>query len=53
MTIEIKKSKTPVNYEYAINKLENRVNRIINNNDENELIWFLEHTSVFTAGASH
>ena len=53
MTIEIKKSKTPVNYAYAINNLENRVNKIINNDDENELIWFLEHTSVFTAGASH
>ena len=53
MTIEIKKSKTPINYAYAINKLENRVDKIINNNDEDELIWFLEHTSVFTAGVSH
>tara|TARA_A100001011_G_C14096727_1_gene750948 strand:- start:243 stop:869 length:627 start_codon:yes stop_codon:yes gene_type:complete len=53
MTIEIKKSKTPVNYTYAINMLENRVKKIINNDKEKELIWFLEHSSTFTSGGTH
>tara|TARA_Y100000768_G_C23835809_1_gene613660 strand:- start:221 stop:844 length:624 start_codon:yes stop_codon:yes gene_type:complete len=53
MNIEIKRSKTPINYKYAINKLEKKVQKIINKKDENELIWFLEHKSVYTAGSSY
>tara|TARA_B100001996_G_scaffold375474_1_gene355456 strand:+ start:593 stop:1216 length:624 start_codon:yes stop_codon:yes gene_type:complete len=53
MSIEIKKSKNPINYTYAINKLEKKVKKIINQKDENELIWFLEHKSIYTAGSSY
>jgi len=52
MTIDVKKSKKPVNYNKAITYLENRV-ADINNNKSNELIWILEHPSIFTAGKSY
>ena len=51
MNIEIKKSIKPVNYLDAIKFLEDRVVEI-NNNQANELIWILEHPSIFTAGSS-
>ena len=51
MNIEIKKSIKPVNYLDAIKFLEDRVVKI-NNNQANELIWILEHPSIFTAGSS-
>ena len=51
MNIEIKKSIKPVNYLDAIKFLEDRVVEI-NNNQANELIWILEHPSIFTAGKS-
>ena len=51
MSIEIKKSIKPVNYFDAIDFLEKRVAKI-NINDANELIWILEHPSIFTAGTS-
>ena len=51
MNIEIKKSIKPVNYFDAIDFLEKRVTKI-NINDANELIWILEHPSIFTAGTS-
>ena len=49
MTIDVKKSKKPVNYNKAITYLENRVVDI-DNDKSNELIWILEHPSIFTAG---
>ena len=52
MDIEIKKSIKPVNYKKAINLLEERVKNLTFNN-EKELIWFLEHKSIFTAGTSY
>jgi len=52
MDIEIKKSVKPVNYKSAINILEKRVNNLAQNNGK-ELIWFLEHKSIFTAGTSY
>ena len=52
MDIEIKKSVKPVNYKNAINLLENRVNNLIQNKGK-ELIWFLEHNAIFTAGTSY
>ena len=52
MNIEIKKSIKPVNYKLAINKLEKRVHNLALN-DERELIWFLEHKSIFTAGTNY
>ena len=51
MDIEIKKSVKPVNYKSAMNILEKRVNNLAQNNGK-ELIWFLEHKSIFTAGTS-
>jgi lipoyl(octanoyl) transferase len=52
MDIEIKKSVKPVNYKNAINLLENRVKNLIQNKGK-ELIWFLEHKAIFTAGTSY
>ena len=52
MDIEIKKSIKPVNYKTAINILEKRVHNLALNNGR-ELIWFLEHKSIFTAGTSY
>ena len=52
MDIEIKKSVKPVNYKLAINILEKRVNNLALNNGK-ELIWFLEHKSIFTAGTRY
>ena len=52
MNIEIKNSIKPVNYKTALNILERRVHNLALNN-ERELIWFLEHKSIFTAGTSY
>jgi len=52
MDIEIKKSIKPVNYFEAINILESRLKNIYENNEQ-ELIWTLEHNEVFTAGTSY
>ena len=49
MSIEIKKSIKPIKYSEALNFLEERVNKI-NKNQANELIWILEHPSIFTGG---
>ena len=52
MNIEIKKSIKPVNYFDAINMLESRLKDLYENNEQ-ELIWTLEHNEVFTAGTSY
>ena len=52
MSIEIKRSIKPVNYLDAIKYLEERVVKI-NNKKANELIWILEHPSIFTARTSY
>ena len=52
MDIEIKKSIKPVNYFEAINILESRLKNLYENNEQ-ELIWTLEHNEVFTAGTSY
>ena len=52
MPIEIKKSVKPVKYNLAINVLEKRL-LDIETNKKNELIWLLEHETVFTGGTSH
>ena len=52
MNIEIKKSIKPVNYFDAINILETRLKDLYENNEQ-ELIWTLEHNKVFTAGTSY
>ncbi len=51
MSIEIKISKKPVEYYKAFKTLEKRHLDVINNKKP-ELIWILEHPSVFTAGVS-
>ncbi len=51
MSIEIKRSIKPIEYKKAITILEKRLENVINNS-ERELIWFLEHNEIFTAGTS-
>ena len=52
MNIEIKKSVKPVNYFDAIDFMEQRLQKIFDNN-EHELIWILEHKEIYTAGTSY
>ena len=52
MKIEIKKSTKPVEYKEAIDFLEKRLAQI-NQKKAKELIWILEHPSVYTAGTSY
>ena len=49
MSIEIKKSIKPVNYLKAIKFLEKRLDQI-SKNKAKELIWILEHPSIYTSG---
>ena len=51
MTIEIKKSVKPIKYKSAINKLEDKLEKI-KINEGNELIWVLEHEDIYTGGTS-
>ena len=52
MKIEIKKSTKPIEYKEAIDFLEERLVQI-NQKKVTELIWILEHPSVYTAGTSY
>nr|WP_075483548.1 lipoyl(octanoyl) transferase LipB [Candidatus Pelagibacter ubique] len=49
--MEIKISKKPVKYEKAIEFLDERVHQVYENIND-ELIWFLEHKSVYTSGVN-
>ena len=49
MSIEIKKSIKPVLYKKALEILERKVENL-HNGIWKELIWFLEHESIFTSG---
>lgn len=49
MNIEIKISKTPISYNYAMNYLQKRVENM-KEGIGNELIWVLEHPTTYTAG---
>ena len=51
MTIEVKNTTKPLDYEYSINALENRVNDVLLGK-KNELLWILEHNTVYTGGTS-
>ena len=51
LQIEFLVSKSMVNYEEAINFMEQRVNCIAKGK-KNEAVWFLEHPSVYTTGRS-
>ena len=52
MNIEIKNTKKPIEYVKAIRFLEERIDKILKN-EGGELIWILEHPSVYTAGTSY
>ena len=52
MKIEIKISKKPVEYEKALNLLQKRVLKIAECKKVQELIWILEHPSIYTGGVS-
>ena len=52
MNFEIKKSTKPVKYKDAITELEARL-KLVSKNEDKELIWVLEHESVFTAGTNY
>ena len=52
MEIEIKKTTKPVEYKEAIDFLEKRLVQI-NKKKVTELIWILEHPSIYTAGTSY
>ena len=52
MSIEIKKSQKPVNYEDALKFMERRLLEI-DQNKSNDLIWILEHENIYTAGTSY
>ena len=52
MNIEIKKSKKPIKYEYAIKFMEKRLLEIYHKNSK-DLIWTLRHKSLYTAGTSY
>ena len=49
MKIEIKKSVKPIKYSEALDQLETRL-KLVHENQDDELIWILEHESVYTAG---
>ena len=51
MTIEVKYSLKPLDYIDSINALENRVNDVLKGK-KNELLWILEHNTVYTGGTS-
>ena len=51
MSIEIKRSIKPIDYSSAIHFLEKRLEKVIDNKAK-ELIWFLEHNTVYTAGTT-
>jgi len=52
MNIEIKISKKPIDYNSAINFLNDRLGKL-KDKKANELVWILEHTPAFTAGVSY
>ena len=52
MNIEVKNSAKLVDYNDSMNFLEKRVVQI-NQKKANELIWILEHPSIYTAGTSY
>ena len=52
MNIEIKKSIKTVKYNFALNKMERRLEEL-HNKKNSELIWLLEHEEVYTGGTSY
>ena len=52
MNIEIKKSKKPIKYEYALKFMEKRLLKIYHENSK-DLIWTLKHKDLYTAGTNY
>ena len=52
MNIEIKKSIKPINYNFAIEIMEKRLEEI-SVNKKKELIWILEHEEIYTGGTNY
>ena len=52
MAIEIKKSVKPVDYNEALDFMEERLKKI-NDGFEDDLIWILEHKEIYTGGTSY
>ena len=52
MSIQVKISRKPLDYNETIKKLDKRVNDVINKKKP-ELLWILEHKSTYTAGTSY
>ncbi len=51
MSIEIKRSIKPIEYNQAIKILEKRLEKVQSKNKK-ELIWFLQHNKIYTAGTN-
>ena len=51
MNIEVKNSVKPVDYNESMKILERRVEEVLLGK-KNELLWILEHNTVYTAGTS-
>ena len=51
MNIEVKNSIKPIDYEESMKILEKRVEGV-HKGKKNELLWILEHYTVYTAGTS-
>ena len=51
MNIEIKKSVKPIKYNFAIKRMEKRLEEIYEGKNK-ELIWILQHQDVYTGGIS-
>lgn len=51
MNIEWKTSNNPISYQDSVNFMENRIAKIFNQ-ELPEMIWLLEHPSIYTAGSS-
>ena len=49
MNIEVKINNKKVNYNYAINYMEKRLEEVIKGK-KSELLWILEHNSIYTGG---
>ena len=50
--IEFLESKIPIPYNQALDLMEQRVT-LVKNNKENEMVWFLEHPSIYTSGSGN
>jgi len=49
MNIEVKISKKKIDYNFAINYMEKRLEKVIKG-EKFELLWILEHNSIYTCG---